>query len=504
MYRLFLVSAVVLAFAAWTAGPVLAQAGGDYQLPPVKLKPDRPTTAKPIPPTPDDRTPPPPAEKPPEPPPPPTPPAPPAEKPPETPPAAPPTPPTPPPMPPIEKPPEMPPMPPLPPVEKPPEMPPMKPAEKPVTPAKPTAKPTPPVETPMEAPPKEAPPVVAKPAPKPPAPVETPVMPAPKEAPPVVTEPPMKAVAPTDEPIKSAPIEPPVGPPPVAKPLKTTPPSAPATVPATAPASTPPAGLPPLPPIPPDLARAMVAQEGPPKAGNPSDVQMDMAEAQVRPAPRETDLRGLGEVGLAEELTRTRKAYDRALLALRDYYTARGTAVKLGWVDSEIQAFDKVPKIMYLTVAEIAGPNLRPIRRIEAADQLYEEGMQNKNYPAMPFPMSNPGKDAYLKKALEKFQTIIERYPESDKIDDAAFRMGEVYSGWYYNDPTRAVECYERCWTWNPKTEHPALFNTAKIYEEKLNNRTKAVELYNRVLAESANEELQKQAADRIRALTGK
>jgi hypothetical protein len=462
MYRLFLVSAVVLAFAAWTASPVLAQAGGDYQLPPVKLKPDRPTTAKPIPPTPDDRTPPPPAEKPPEPP------------------APPPTPPTPP-APPVEKPPEPPappPMPPAPPVEKP-----------PVTPPPPM--PMPPVEKPPEMPPM---PPVEKPAAKPPAPVETPVMPAPKEAPPVVTEPPIKAVPPTEVPTKIGPIETPAGPPPVAKPLKTAP----------APATAPEGGLPPLPPIPPDLARAQVAQEPPPRAGKPTEVQSEMAEAHARPEPRETDLRGLGEVGLAEEVVRARKAYDRALLALRDHYTARGTAVKLGWVSSELEAFDKVPKVQYLTVAEMAGPNLRPIRRIEAADQLYEEGMQNKNYPAMPFPMSNPGKDAYLKKALEKFQTIIEKYPESDKIDDAVFRMGEVYGGWYYNDPTRAVECYERCWTWNPKTEYPAIFNAAKIYEEKLNNRTKAVELYNRVLTEGPNEELQKQAADRIKALTGK
>jgi len=456
MYRWFVVAAAVLAFAAWTAGPVLAQAGGDYQLPPVKLKPDRPTTAKPIPPTPDDRTPAPPAEKPPEPPPPTEPPTPPAPPPtPPTPPEpTPPTPPTPPPMPPVT--------PPAPPVAPPAEKPPVTP------PAPPTMPLVPPTEKPPEMPPAEKP---LQPFRLTPPAVEKPL--------PILT--PAKPPAPVETPLEAAPI---------AKPLKT----APATE----------AGLPPLPPIPPDLAREQVAKEPAPRPGRPTDVQKTMAEAQVLPEPKETDLRGMGEVGLAEEVARARKAYNRSLLALRDYYTSRGTAVKLGWVTSEIEAFDQVPKLQYLTVAEMAGPNLRPIRRIEAADQLYEEGTQYKNYPAMPFPMSNPGKDAYLKKALEKFQTIIEKYPESDKIDDAAFRMGEIYSGWYFNDPTRAVECYERCWTWNPKTEYPALLNTAKLYEEKLSNRTKAVELYNRVLAETSNEEWQKQAAERIKALTGK
>ena len=432
MYRLLLVPAVVLAFAAWTAGPAWAQAGGDYQLPPVKLKPDLPTKAKPIPPSPDERTPAPPAEKPPEPTTPPAPPAPPAE-------------PTPPPPPPTL---------PTPPAEPPP-------APKPIAPT-PLAPPLPPAPPPVEKPPEIPPaPPVEKPAPKvtpkPPAPVETPVEVAP-----------------------------------VAKPVKTSP--------------TAEAPLPPLPPMPPDLAREHAATAGtPPKPAKPGDVQKEMAEAQVRPTPEDVDLTGMGEVGLAEEVIRSRKAYNRALLALKDYYTTRrASAVKLEWINSELDGFEKVPKIQYLTVAEMAGPNLRPIRRIEAADLLYEDGMQSKNYPAMPFPMSNPGKDAYLKKALEKFQTIIEKYPESDKIDDAAFRMGEIYGGWYFNDFARAVECYQRCWEWNPKTELPALLNAAKIYDEKLSNRTKAVELYNRVLSETPNEEWQKEAADRIKALTGK
>jgi hypothetical protein len=477
MYRLFLVLAAVAAFAAWTAGPVLAQAGGDYQLPPVKLKPDRSTTAKPIPPTPDDRTPAPPAENPPEPTPPPTPPAPPVEKPPE----APPTPPAPPPMPPVEKPPETPPTPPapppMPPVEKPPATPPTPPVEKP--PVMPPTPPAPPVMPPV--PPVEKP--APKLTPKSPAPIETPVE-KPPELPPLT---PAKAPAKEAAPVVETPVE--LAP--IAKPLKTSP--------------TAEAALPPLPPMPPDLAREHAATSGaPPKAGKPGDVQKEMMEAQVRPAPREVDLSGMGEVGLAEEVARARKAYARALAAIKDHYLARATAVKLEWVTAELDALDRVPKIQYLTVAEMAGPNLRPIRRIEAADQLYEEGTQYKNYPAMPFPMSNPGKDTYLKKALEKFQTIIEKYPESDKIDDAAFRMGEIYGGWYFNDFARAVECYQRCWEWNPKTDLPAIFNAAKLYEEKLNNRTKAVELYNRVLAESANEELQKQAVDRIKALTGK
>jgi tetratricopeptide (TPR) repeat protein len=207
----------------------------------------------------------------------------------------------------------------------------------------------------------------------------------------------------------------------------------------------------------------------------------------------------MGEVGLVEEVARTRKAYGRALLALKDYYVSRATNTKIEWIDSELAAFDKVPKIQYLVVAELAGPNLRPTKHIEAADQLFKEGMNYKDYPAFP-----PGKKEYLKVAVEKFQTIIEKYPESDKIGDAAFRLGEMYGGWYFQDWARAVQSYQRCWQWDPGTPYPALFNAAKIYDEKLKNRVKAVELYNRVVVESKDQGLVGQAQDRIRALTGK
>jgi hypothetical protein len=392
MYRLLGVLGLVAAILLWTGATALAQRDNEFQLPPVKLKPDRPTTAKPIPPVPDDRE---------------------APKP---------------------------------------------PAE---TPKEPEPAPPPPVVKPPVLPPAEAP---KEPAPPPQKPVK-----APREK---VEKPAPAVVKPTKMP---APAEAPKGPPE-------------------------PAVLPPMPPPPPEIAKPteVATPSVPAKAPKPEDVQKEAAEAQVRPLV-ETDLAGLGEVGLAEEVARTRKAYARALLALKDLYASQGSATKSQWVDEEIAAFEKVPKTQYLSVSDLAGPNLRPIRRIDVADQLFEEGIQYKNYPAFP-----PGKKDYLKIALEKFQTIIEKYPESDKIDDAAFRMGEIYGGWYFEDWARAVQCYQRCWEWNPQTDQPALFNAAKIYEDKLKNRAKAVELYNRVVAEYPNEDTRKQAVERIKAITGK
>jgi hypothetical protein len=432
MYRFPLVLAAIGAMLFCAAGYALAQAGSEYQLPPVKLKPERPITTQPIPPTPA-----------------------PAELEPEA----------------------------------------VTPAPVPtVAPAAPVAVPAP--ETPAPAP--EEPVAVPTEA-APPAPAAEP-----KETLPPV-EPPSEILWEAPEP--AAPVEAPPAAPveaPIAKPAKA--PASPGRSPATPGQSpvaveTPPEPMA-LPPMPPELAGERV-EEAPPmakpqKMRKPAEIQKEAIEAQIAPAG-EAEPAGQNEVALVEEVARTRKAYDRALTTLKDYYLARANATKLNWVNSELAAFEQVPKIQYLGVAELASPTLRPTRRIEAADQLYAEGIQYKDYPAFP-----PGKKDYLKTALQKFQTIVEKYPNSDKIDDAAFRMGEIYSGWYFQDYTRAVQCYERCWQWNPRTEHPALFNAAKIYDEKLKNRAKAVELYNRVLTESANENLKNQALSRLKALTGK
>lgn len=230
----------------------------------------------------------------------------------------------------------------------------------------------------------------------------------------------------------------------------------------------------------------------------PTEIQAEAIEAQVTPTVQ-PKLAGLGEVGLVEAVATARKQYQRTLETLKAYYHQRGNNAKIEWAESELQGFQSTPKPRYLLAAEIAGPDLRPAQRIEAADQLYQEGVHYKDYPAFP-----PGKKDYLKIALEKFRTIIEKYPQSEKIDDAAFRMGEIYGGWYFQDYARAVQAYQRCWQWNPETEHPARFNAAKIFEEKLKNRAKAVELYNETLAHTQNEDLARQAQERIRTLTGR
>ncbi len=203
------------------------------------------------------------------------------------------------------------------------------------------------------------------------------------------------------------------------------------------------------------------------------------------------------EVELVEHIATAREAYRAALEALKEHYVRRHNATKLSWVEKELAELKAVEKYHYLSEVELAGESLTPEASIPAADQLFAEGMEFKNYPAFP-----PEKRTKLKVALKKFRQIITDYPTSDKIDDAAFRMGEIYAGWYLQDYHRAAIAYERCFQWDPDTPHPARYRAAKLYDEKIMQRDKAVELYNLVVHDGRNPELVAKAAQRLQELS--
>ena len=105
--------------------------------------------------------------------------------------------------------------------------------------------------------------------------------------------------------------------------------------------------------------------------------------------------------------------------------------------------------------------------------------------------------------AAKLFRELIERYPNSDKIDDAAFYCGEIHKDYLPGQDEIAVRWYERVWTWNPETEHPARFQAASIYDYRLRDRVRALELYQAAIDhESQHEGNAGTASRRMRELT--
>jgi tetratricopeptide (TPR) repeat protein len=136
------------------------------------------------------------------------------------------------------------------------------------------------------------------------------------------------------------------------------------------------------------------------------------------------------------------------------------------------------------------------------ANSLYAEGL---NLEEKAGPLKVIRDETLLKMALDKYNEIISKYPTSDKIDDAAFRMGGIYE--YLGNYTEAVKNYQRTYQWNPQTTTPARFRAAYVLDTRLGRRAEALEIYQDALAKLTrpNEHTVwvEYAQQRIKELTG-
>ena len=191
------------------------------------------------------------------------------------------------------------------------------------------------------------------------------------------------------------------------------------------------------------------------------------------------DVSGHTQVDLAERVGEKRYLYQRALKRLRQYFFKEGNETKRGWAEKEIEDCRLIKTYPYLVAEAIPGPDLRPTDIIPAADELYKDGVSFHKRGRRLIPFTNDKRT--LKLAVQKFKAMISRYPSSDKIDEAAFHIAEIYKE-YFNDNHRALAWYQRVWEWNPATDKKARFQAAVITDLRLHDRKRAVALYREVL----------------------
>ena len=195
-------------------------------------------------------------------------------------------------------------------------------------------------------------------------------------------------------------------------------------------------------------------------------------QTEVQSAPVAT-LTEPGEIDIVEQLAANRRAYRHALDMLVDYYSDTGNYMKLTWARRELDSLVTVPRYRYLLEAEIAGPGLQAVDSIPQADDLYDDAMLSYEKARGLLIFVDERK---LGIALEKFNQLITRYPTSDKIDDAAFKAGEIYE--HFKDYTIAAIYYNRAHQWDPRTPYPARFKTAYILDKHLMQRAEALLMY--------------------------
>lgn len=206
-----------------------------------------------------------------------------------------------------------------------------------------------------------------------------------------------------------------------------------------------------------------------------------------------------GEVDLVEQMVLNRQSYRQSLALLVEYYMSSGNNMKLKWAKKELEALDSMPMYKYLVEAEAAGPDLKASTPISEADKLYGEALMLQRKAEQLILIKD---DNLLRLALDKYNQVIRKYPTSDKIDDAAFKAGEIYD--YFKDYTIALLYYQRAYQWNPQTIYPARFRAAFVLDKRLHRRAEALELYQQALEKEGERYLEwKNYTDRrIRELT--
>ena len=212
---------------------------------------------------------------------------------------------------------------------------------------------------------------------------------------------------------------------------------------------------------------------------------VDSGRGQLMPARTRTSIGAAGvvsvvdagETDFVEQIAVNRQAYRQGLQLLVGYYTRIGNNMKLNWAKDELSALDSIPQYKYIIDAEAAGANLRASTSIPEADEIYQDALDLQKQAGALLVIKD---DDLLRLAADKYNRLIKRFPSSDKIDDAAYKAGEIYE--YFKDYSIALLYYKRAYQWDPGTMHPARFRAARILDKRLHRYAEALALYREAL----------------------
>ncbi len=108
---------------------------------------------------------------------------------------------------------------------------------------------------------------------------------------------------------------------------------------------------------------------------------------------------------------------------------------------------------------------------------------------------------AKLRQALGLYNELIQQYPSSDKIDDAAYKAGRIYD--YLKNYELAAVYYQRAFQWNEATTYPARYRAAWVMDQKLRMHKEALVLYQlAIVKESRYSDNVEFAKERVAALS--
>jgi TolA-binding protein len=202
---------------------------------------------------------------------------------------------------------------------------------------------------------------------------------------------------------------------------------------------------------------------------------------------------------LWERVKDSRKQYQRGLLELRDYYNGISDFERMKWAEDELLQFHRITKHAYRLDLDVPVSTLQPKNNQRGANELFRDAMIYKDKGSGMEYIDNQRRAEIL------FQQLLDKYPESDKIADAAYQLGDIYEKYRpTTQPRRSALYFERCFQWNKNTSLDARLRAARLYDKVLNDRSKASELYREVALHDADPNRVREAERRLAEFAGK
>ncbi len=204
-----------------------------------------------------------------------------------------------------------------------------------------------------------------------------------------------------------------------------------------------------------------------------------------------------GDLELVQKLLTNRRDYQKTLEQLRIHYHQVGDKERMKWAEDELRQYHRILKHAFILDLDVPPPNLKGDQNVPEANKLFTWAMQYKDQGFGDNYIDNQRRAEVL------FQEILSKYPQSDKISDVAFMLGDLYESKAYRMYYRAVEYYHRCYQWNKLTSHEARLREARLYDRHLNNRAKAIEVYREITTHETDPRRIAEAQKRIAELSG-
>jgi tetratricopeptide (TPR) repeat protein len=203
------------------------------------------------------------------------------------------------------------------------------------------------------------------------------------------------------------------------------------------------------------------------------------------------------DLELVEKLLVARRDYQTTLEQLRAHYLATGDAERAKWAEDELVHYHRIPKYAYRIDLVVPPPTLHGTTNVPAANKLYMRAMSFKDKGWGTDYIDNQRRAEIL------FQQILTQYPQSDRISDTAYMLGDIYESKANKQYRLAAVYFERCFQWNPSTQLDARIRAARLYDRQLLDRGKAIEIYKEATTHEIDPRRVQEAQSRLNELVG-